>query len=115
LGAHLLSNADSEYVSLSKTSMEATFLSRMMKEITGMEIAVTVYNDSESAEALARDAVLRDRAEHFDVKRHVDRKQVQAAVTVRQYLNTKESLADVLTKPLPKEKSWTSGWELHAQ
>jgi hypothetical protein len=32
------------------------------------------------------------------------REQVQAGLIVLKYLNTNEILADVLTKPLPKEK-----------
>jgi hypothetical protein len=40
-----------------------------MKEITGKESPVMFYNDSQSAQALVRDPVQHERAQHIDVKR----------------------------------------------
>jgi hypothetical protein len=57
---------ESEYIDLSEASRESTFLSRIMKEITGKD--VMFYNDSQLAQALVRDPVQHERAQHIDVK-----------------------------------------------
>lgn len=57
-----------EYINLSEASREATFLSRIMKEITGKDRPMMFYSDSQLAQALARDPVQHERAQHIDVK-----------------------------------------------
>jgi uncharacterized protein (DUF1697 family) len=99
-----LSSAKSEYVSPFEALTEAIFLSRIMKEITGRESSVIIFNDSQSSQALARNPVHHKRTKHIDVKYHFVREQLQAGVIVLKYLNKNEMLADALTKPLPKEK-----------
>jgi len=59
---------ESEYINLSVASREATFLLTIMKEITGEDSPVMFYNDSQSAQALVRDPVQHERAQHVDVK-----------------------------------------------
>jgi hypothetical protein len=61
-------NHESEYINLSEASREATFLSRIMKDITGKDRPLMFYSDSQLAQALARDPVQHERAQHIDVK-----------------------------------------------
>jgi len=90
---------ESEYINLSKASREATFLSRIMKEITGKDSPVMFHNDSQSAQALARDPV-----QHIDVKCILLENSFRQGVIVLKYLKTHEMLEVVLTKLLPKGK-----------
>jgi hypothetical protein len=93
-----------ENVSLSEASNKEIFLLRMLKEVTCKDGPVTIYNDSQSVQALANNFMHHEKTKHIDVKCHFVREQVQAGMTVLKYLNTNEMLADILTKPLPKGK-----------
>jgi hypothetical protein len=87
-------SAESECIP--EASREVTFFLSGMKEATGKESHVIIYDDSQLEQ--------HDRTKYIAVKCHFLWEQIQEDVIVLKYLNTNEMLADVLTNPLPKEK-----------
>ena len=64
--------------------------------------AMTVNVDNQGAMALARNPVFHNRSKHIDVQYHYARELVKAGNIDRAYMPTKEMLADLLTKSLPR-------------
>lgn len=56
--------------------------------------------DNESAISLAKNPDSHKRSKHIDVRYHYIREQVDKKIVEISYINTKEQLADILTKAL---------------
>lgn len=59
-----LSSTESEYIALSEASGEAVWLKGFMHELGFSQEAVKIYCDSQSAIALAKNAVCHERKKH---------------------------------------------------
>jgi hypothetical protein len=96
------STTHAEYVELSETSREliGTF-GKLEKHTKGSTIYV-LKGDNQSSIAIATDPKYRHRTKHIEVHYHYVREQVERGLIKLEYVSTKEMLADVLTKPLPK-------------
>ena len=62
----------------------------------------TIFEDNEGARELATNTKYRPRTKHIAVKYHLFCKHVHDGHFIISRLDTKEQLADILTKPLPK-------------
>jgi hypothetical protein len=63
---------------------------------------MVVNVDNQGAVALAKNPVFHDRSKHIDIQYHYTREVFKAGAIGLAYLPTKEMLADLLTKPLPR-------------
>jgi len=63
-----------------------------------------LYIDNKSALALAKNPVLQDRSKHIDVRFHFIRDCINNGSLETDYVRTGDQLADLLTKPLPRER-----------
>jgi hypothetical protein len=71
--------------------------------ILGVHIdTVPLYIDNNSALKLTRNPEFRSRSKHIDVKHHFVREKVEEGVINTQRVDTKDNLADVFTKALPR-------------
>ena len=61
-----------------------------------------IREDNQCAIAMAKNPVGHKRTKHIDIKHHFIREAVQAGTITLEYCQTKQMLADILTKPLPK-------------
>ena len=66
----------------------------------------TLYTDSQSALALAKNPGHHYRTKHIDIQYHFVREKVQIGACNLLYIPTNDQLADCLTKALPPPK-WT--------
>ena len=62
-----------------------------------------LYCDNTSAEALAKNPVHHQRTKHIDVRDHFIREQVAKGAISIHHCSTKENVADIFTKALPKD------------
>lgn len=104
-----LSTAEAEYVSLSEAAREAIFLQRFLAEVSDgkaykLDKAVTIYSDSQSAIAIAKNPVHHQRTKHVDVRYHFVREAIVNNHVILKYKETACMVADSLTKPLPRGK-----------
>ena len=103
-----MSTAEAEYIALSQSLREVIPLMSMMKELKSafpIEIQIpnfncTVHEDNQSCISMATKQKFPPRTKHNALKYHHIRSYVDSKQIEIQYINTKEQLADCLTKLL---------------
>jgi len=102
-----LSSTEAEYVSLFHCSTEAVFLRRLLEELGFRQNPTTIYQDNISTIHWSNGRDNFHRTKHMDVKYHYVRQLVSDHAITVVYLPTEQMIADVLTKPVLKDKfSW---------
>ena len=72
----------------------------MKEEITDL---VILYCDNTSAINISKNPVMHAKTKHIAINYHYLRELVEDKEVKMEYVNTKEQIADIFTKPLPKE------------
>lgn len=99
-----LSSAEAEYIALSSCASHASWFRQLLSELYLKQNQPTkLYVDNQSAIAIAKNPVYHDRSKHIDVRFHFLRDLVAAEVVALANVNTKNQLADILTKALPTQ------------
>ncbi|GJZ15217.1 hypothetical protein Tco_0550894 [Tanacetum coccineum] len=65
---------------------------------------ILLYYDNKSAIALCCNNVQHSRAKHIDVRYHFIKEQVENGIVELYFVRTEYQLADIFTKPLPRER-----------
>lgn len=98
-----LSTTHAEYIAACQTTREIMWLKTLLKELCGEhKLQVTLYVDNQSAIQIIKNPVLHKRTKHIDIKFHYVRDRYLEGSFDLKYVNTKEQLGDILTKPLPR-------------
>ena len=106
-----LSSTESEYTGLSYALREAIPIMELLKEIKKTGVKVTnkadihckVFEDNSGALEMAKIHKYRPRTKHLNVKLHHFRSYVESKAVSIHPIDTKEQLADYLTKPVCEE------------
>lgn len=94
------SSTEAEYVALDSALREALWW-RSLKTELGIETnTTTIYEDNQAAIKLSKNPITHNRSKHIDVKYHAIREAVENGQVELLYLETKNMLADCMTKPL---------------
>ena len=64
---------------------------------------IPIMCDNTSAISLSKNPVMHSRTKHIPIKYHLLREQVAEQNIALEYISTKEQIADIFTKPLPRE------------
>ena len=73
-----------------------------LKDVSiGTNQPITIYCDNTSAISLSKNPVMHSKTKHIPVKYHLFREQVAEQNINLEYINTKEHIANIFTKPLP--------------
>jgi hypothetical protein len=100
-----LSNCEAEYIAASTASTQALWLVRLLGDLLGRDTgAVELRVDNKSALALAKNPIFHERSKHIRVRYHFIRGCLEEGSFTVRYINTKDQLADLLTKPLERIK-----------
>lgn len=99
-----LSSTEAEYMGLSDACKEALFIRTFFNECLNLNCTLTLYNDNQSAQKLCENSMFHARTKHIDIRHHFIRDIVNKHFVNIKYLSTDEMPADILTKPLVKEK-----------
>eukprot|EP00253_Pinus_taeda_P032652 PITA_32652 len=99
-----LSTAEVEYVAVASC---CTQLLWMMQTLQDMQITCTppisIFCDNTSAISISKNLVMHSRTKYIPIKYHFLREQVLEQKVKLEYVPSKEKVADILTKPLPRE------------
>jgi hypothetical protein len=99
------STMDAEYVACAEAAKEAMWIRNFINDlrIPGVHIdTVPLYIDNNAALKLTRNPEFHSRSKHIDVKHNFIREKVEEGLINTQRVNTKDNLADVFTKALPR-------------
>jgi hypothetical protein len=108
-----LSSTEAEYIALSQALRDVIPLMELMKEMTarGFEVGnvkprvhCEVFEDNSGALIMATEHKTRPRTKHIAVKYHHFRQYVENGEITVHPISTNDQCADMLTKPLEKEK-----------
>lgn len=100
-----LSSCEAEYVAATAAACQGVWLGRMLDElIGGGTVRAVLKVDNKSAIALAKNPVYHERSKHIDTKYHFIHDCVQRGDIAVEHVQTEEQLADILTKPLGRQK-----------
>jgi hypothetical protein len=99
-----LSTAEAEYVAAASC---CTQLLWMMQTLQDFQITCTppisILCDNTSAISISKNPVMHSKTKHIPIKYHFLREQVLEQKVKLEYVPSKEQVADILTKPLPRE------------
>ena len=101
-GVVALSTCEAEYVALSAAVQEAIWLKKLLADLGVVPKQPVVI--MEDALAVAKNPIAHTRTKHIDIRYHFIREAVRDQKFNLCYCPTKKMLADLLTKPLPKEQ-----------
>ena len=99
-----LSTAEAEYVTAASC---CTQLLWMMQTLQDFQISCTppisILCDNTSAISISKNPVMHSKTKHIPIKYHFLREQLLEQKVKLEYVPSKEQVADILTKPLPRE------------
>jgi hypothetical protein len=102
-----LSTLEAEYIACSEASREARWLLQLQRDIHGSPSDASpllIYCDNQGALTHIVTGVIKARTKHIDVCYHNSRDLHARKIVDYSYVHTNDNLADILTKPLTKEK-----------
>ncbi|KAG5728177.1 hypothetical protein E4T56_gene19310 [Termitomyces sp. T112] len=99
-----LSTVEAEYMAASNATKEAIWLRVLLEDLGYPQLHATVIHaDNQGCIALARNPVAHSRAKHIDIRHHFLRERDETKEIELRYCSTKDMLADIFTKSLPRE------------
>src|ERR1700742_416051 len=100
-----LSTTEAEYMALAHATKEAIWLCTLLDELGYLpNCATTLFEDNQSAIALAKNPINHARSKHIDIQHHFIREKVESKVIDIVYMATNEMIADALTKLLVRPR-----------
>jgi Reverse transcriptase (RNA-dependent DNA polymerase)/gag-polypeptide of LTR copia-type/Integrase core domain/GAG-pre-integrase domain len=100
-----LSSTEAEYVSAAQASQEVLWLRQLLNDIGELTTQATVlFEDNQGCIKIANNDKVSSRTKHIDIKYHHLRDLTERDVIRLEYCETSKMIADMLTKPLPKQK-----------
>ncbi|GKA84516.1 retrovirus-related pol polyprotein from transposon TNT 1-94 [Tanacetum coccineum] len=99
-----ISSTKAEYISLSGCCAQILWMRSQITNYGFQLNKIPLYRDNKSAIALCCNNVQHSRAKHVDVRYHFIKDQVENGIVELYFVRTKYQLADIFTKPLPREK-----------
>ena len=99
------SSCEAEYRAAFTATVECVWLRHLMADLgVGQSSATTIFTDSQSALAVARNPIFHARTKHIEVHYHYVRERLSTGEISLAYVPTQDNLADLFTKSLPCEK-----------
>ena len=96
-----LSTAEAEYMALASAAQEAVWMQRLQNDVNEASVKSTlIYEDNQSTICMAKNPQYHGRAKHIDIKFHYIREHVEKKAIQLEYCESKNMVADMLTKAL---------------
>nr|GEU95759.1 hypothetical protein [Tanacetum cinerariifolium] len=98
-----ISSTEAEHIALSGCCAQILWMRSQLTDYDFQFNKIPLYCDNKSAIALCCNNAQHSRANHIDVRYHFIKEQVENGIVELYFVRTKYQLADIFTKPLPKE------------
>jgi hypothetical protein len=99
-----LSSCEAKYIAAATASCQGLWLSRLIADLLNKEVASPMlYIDNKAAIAHAKNPGQFDRCKHIQIRYHFLRDCVNNGSLRVDHVSTTDQLADMLTKPLPRD------------
>ncbi|GKC91452.1 retrovirus-related pol polyprotein from transposon TNT 1-94 [Tanacetum coccineum] len=95
---------EAEYIALSGCCAQILWMRSELTDYGFQFNKIPLYSDNKSAIALCCNNVQHPRAKHIDVRYHFIKEQVENEIVELYFVRTEYQLADIFTKPLPRER-----------
>ncbi|GJX34959.1 retrovirus-related pol polyprotein from transposon TNT 1-94 [Tanacetum coccineum] len=99
-----ISSTKAEYIALSGCFSQILWMRSQLTDYGLQFNMIPLYCDNKSAIALCYNNVQQSRAKHIDIRYHFIKEQVENGIVELYFVRTKYQLADIFTKPLPRER-----------
>jgi hypothetical protein len=100
-----LSSVEAEYMASTQATKEAIWWRTFLKELrVNTSSATLIFSDSQGSIALGKNPEYHARTKHIDIQHHFIREHISNGNVTFQFITTDGMAADVLTKPLSREK-----------
>ncbi|GKD11130.1 hypothetical protein Tco_1190815 [Tanacetum coccineum] len=93
-----------EYISLSGCCAQILWMRSQLTDYGFQSHKIPLYCDNKSAIALCCNNVQHSRAKHIDVRYHFIKERVENGIVELYFVRTEYQLADIFTKPLPRDR-----------
>jgi hypothetical protein len=98
------SSTEAELVALSSTSLQLKWLKLLINtDLQYVTTNVTLYCDNDSTIKLAKDPIASDRTKHIEIRYRKVQEFIENDDMQLHWVSTKNQLADIMTKALPRE------------
>ena len=99
-----LSSVEAEYMASTQATKEALWWRTFFKELgSSMTTPSQLFSDSQGSMALAKNPEYHSRTKHIDIQHHFVREHIANHNVQFDFVGTEDMIADVLTKPLPRD------------
>ena len=99
-----LSIAEAEYIVAEACCTHVLWMKQTLTDIqVEYDEPIPIYCDNTSATSISRNPVMHSKTKHIPIKYHFLREQVAKNNIRVEYVGTKEQVADIFTKPLPRK------------
>ncbi|GJR97788.1 retrovirus-related pol polyprotein from transposon TNT 1-94 [Tanacetum coccineum] len=99
-----ISSTEAEYIALSGCCSQILWMRSQLTDYGFKFNKITLYCDNKSAIALCCNNVQHSRAKHIDIRYHFIKEQVENGIMELYFVRTEYQLANIFTKPLPRER-----------
>jgi hypothetical protein len=100
-----LSSCEAEYIVGTTAACQGVWLAQLLAKLKSEQHTTFLLKmDSQSAIALSKNPVFHNRSKHIDVRFHFIRECVVDGKMDIEHMCTEEQIADILTKPLPRDR-----------
>ncbi|GJR85802.1 retrovirus-related pol polyprotein from transposon TNT 1-94 [Tanacetum coccineum] len=99
-----ISCTEAEYIALSGFCSQILWMHSQLTEYGFKFNKIPLYCDNNSVIALCYNKVQHSRAKHIDIRYHFIKEQVENGIVELYFVQTEYQLADIFTKPSPRER-----------
>nr|GFB59577.1 retrovirus-related Pol polyprotein from transposon TNT 1-94 [Tanacetum cinerariifolium] len=99
-----ISSTEAEYIALSGCCAQILWMRLQLTDYGFQFNKTPLYCDNKSAIPLCCKSVQHSRAKHIDVRYHFIKEQLENGIVELYFVRTEYKLADIFTKPLPRER-----------
>ena len=92
-------------MALTECSKHAKWTLSLLEQLhLDVDLPIDIFSDSLGARSIASNNVFHKRLKHIDIKYHYVREKIANGTLAINKVNTKDNLADILTKALPRDQ-----------